>query len=100
VVHFAKNGITAHTVGVGEMVLSNCYGPMVPLEVLHVQALQDPFFSVRAALARRMSVLHFCSGKQPGNQDHVVVTHGGSLWLTARLCNRVYFLDEYCHEMC
>jgi hypothetical protein len=94
VVHFAKKGTTAHAVGVGEMMLSGCSGPVVLPEVLHVPALQDPLFSVRAALSRRMSV-HFCPREQPDRLDDVIITHDGRLCLTVRMYSGLYFLDEH-----
>jgi hypothetical protein len=94
VVHFAKKGTTAHAVGVDKMLLSGCSGHVVLPEVLHVPALQDPLFAVRAALSRRMSV-HFCPKDQPDSLDDVIITHYGRLCLTGRMYSGLYFLDEH-----
>jgi hypothetical protein len=57
------SGTTANAVGVGVMIMHGCSG----LLALHVPAMQEPMFSVRAALAWRMTV-HLCPGKRAGQR--------------------------------
>jgi hypothetical protein len=94
VVHFVKTGTTAN--GVGEKILHGCSGPVVFPEVLHVPALQEPPFSVRAALARHMKV-HFCPGGESGSTDDIILTLDGRLCLTGKPLGGLHFPDEQPH---
>jgi hypothetical protein len=89
---FAKRGATALAVGAGDMCLQGCSGPVVLKEVLHVPELQDPLFSVRAALSCRMSV-HFCPGEQINSPGNVLVMQDKRLCFLGSKRGQLYFLD-------
>jgi hypothetical protein len=82
-------------VGIGELVLAGCLGPVALLEVLHVLDLESPLFSVEAALCRGLSV-HFSPPAQPCGMDTVVIMHNGQMLFTAtsRVPEELYFLDQ------
>jgi hypothetical protein len=94
-VQLAKRGVTATAVGVGELVLAGCLGPVVLSEVLHVPDLESPLFSVKVALHPGLSV-HFSPPAQPCGMDKVVIMQHGQMLFTAtsRGAEELYFLEQ------
>jgi hypothetical protein len=92
-VFLGKRGVTAAAVGSGTMVLQACEGPLILPDVLYVPQLDEPLFSVKAALRCGLSV-HFWPSSKPGGADRIARIQNSRTVLTAGPRGDLYYLHE------